>query len=93
MPNRLGRVLSLTRLYQPLWVLLSLLHAEASLAEQRGRIKHAVLSAHDLGRRVDLAQKPLDHVALRRRHEVAFVHQQHVCELQLIAEKVGDGAL
>ena len=44
----LWSVLVLARLHQPLRVLLGLVHAEASRAEQRLRRQHAVLGAHDL---------------------------------------------
>ena len=48
--DRLGRVLVLARLLEPLRVLRGLLHAEARLAEQRRWRKHRVLGADDLRR-------------------------------------------
>mmetsp|Transcript_25467 Transcript_25467/g.81464 ORF Transcript_25467/g.81464 Transcript_25467/m.81464 type:complete len:623 (+) Transcript_25467:165-2033(+) len=91
--DRLGRVLVLSRLDQPLRVLLGLLHAEARRAEQRGRRELAVLRAHQLGRRVDLAQEGLDRAELRLAHEVALVDEEEIGELELVTEQVRDGAL
>ena len=66
---------------------------EARPLEQHRRREDAVLGAHDLGCRVDLAQKGLDGVALLLRHEVALVEQQQVGKLELVAAQVRDGAL
>ena len=54
--ERLGRVLVLARLLEPLWVRLGLAHAEAATVEQRAWLEGAVLRAYDLCHRVDLAQ-------------------------------------
>eukprot|EP00964_Phaeocystis_antarctica_P086004 scaffold54405_cov55-Phaeocystis_antarctica.AAC.3 len=91
--DRLWRVLVYTRLHQPLWVLLGLLHAEAWRAEQLRRLEHAALRAHYLGRLVDLAEKRLDRPELRLRHKIALVDQNQIGELDLVAEKMRDGAL
>ena len=52
---RLRRVLVLARLGEPLRVLLRLVHVEARFVEQRGWFQLAMLRAHDIGGRVDLA--------------------------------------
>ena len=63
--ERLGRVLVLARLHEPHVVLLGLLEVEARLVEQRRRLEHRALGAHDLGRRVDLGEEGLDRAELR----------------------------
>ena len=78
----LRRVLILSRLRQPLGVLLGLLHAEALLVQQLARVELAVEGAHYLGCRVDLAQERLHLVKLGVVQQVDLVHQQHVGKLR-----------
>ena len=52
-----------------------------------------MLRAHQLGRRVDLAQEGLDRAELRLAHEVALVDEEEIGELELVTEQVRDGAL
>ena len=66
--DRLGRVLVLARLLEPLRVRLGLLHAEARRVEERRRLEHRVLGAYDLGVGVELAQEALDGAELRLAH-------------------------
>ena len=91
--DRLGRVLVLARLLQPLRVLLGLLHREARGGEQRLRLDHRVLGAHDLGRRVHFPQEGRHRAELLLGHQVGLVDEQQVGKLELVAQQVGDGAL
>ena len=91
--GRLGRVLVLPRLHQPVGVRLGPLEAKARLAEQQRGIDAAVHGPHDLGGRIDPAQQRLDRVAARAVEQVGFVDEKHVGKLELLAEQMGDGTL
>ena len=91
--DRLGCVLVLARLGKPLRVRLCPSELEPLLAEQRGRLKLAVLGAQDLCHRVESPDHRLHLTKLHAVHEVDLIDQQHVCELDLVAKELGDGAL
>ena len=52
-----------------------------------------MLSAHELGRLVDLAQERSHRAELRLRHQITLVDAQQVRKLDLVAQQVRDGAL
>ena len=88
--NRLGLVLVQACLFEPLGMLLGVVKLEARLVKEQGGLKLAAPCAHQLGRRVDLSQERLDRAELRLADQVLLIDDEHVGELELVAQQLGD---